>query len=169
MVIVVEGKNDANKIRSVYKNAQIVITNGSELSENTINLLERLSVNNEIVLCLDPDGPGEKIRKLITNRIPNASHVFVEKSKAISRNKKKVGIEHMSVANIAAAFANKKIVCNSGTITMMDLYNLGYVESASKRHKLCSELNISFCNNKQLLKRINMFGITLEELEKYDC
>ena len=65
MLIVVEGKNDKNKLENIFKDANIIITNGSEISEDTLNTIKKLSENNEIVLCLDPDGPGEKIRKKI--------------------------------------------------------------------------------------------------------
>ena len=50
-----------------------------------------------------------------------------------------------------------------------DLYELGLMSSKAKREKLCKKLNISYCNGKQLLKRINMFGITIEEIREYDC
>ena len=40
--------------------------------------------------------------------------------------------------------------------------------SKEKRIALCEKLNISYSNGKQLLKRLNMFGVTLEEIKKYD-
>ena len=90
MVIVVEGKNDKNRIESIFKNAFVIITNGSEINKDTINTLKELSKTNEIILCLDPDGPGERIRRKILENIPSCKNVYADKSKAISKNHKKV-------------------------------------------------------------------------------
>ena len=109
-----------------------------------------------------------KVKKIV-EKVPNVSHVFARKKLAISTNGKKVGIEHMSVENILEMFENIKISENNGKVTYLDLYSLGFMTSKEKRVKLCEYLNISYCNGKQLLKRINMFGITMEEILKYDC
>lgn len=169
MVIVVEGKNDANKIRSIFKNADVIITNGSEVSKDVIKDIKKASLVTDVVLCLDPDGPGEKIRRIIMEQVPSVNHVFAKKELAISNNKKKVGIEHMSKDDIIQMFENIKIYNCESDITYFDLYEMGYMTSKIKRIKLCEHLNISYCNGKQLLKRLNMFGIKLEEIKKYDC
>ena len=169
MVIVVEGKNDANKLKTIFKDVDIIITNGSEINEQTLLDIYRMSLRTEVILCLDPDGPGEKIRKKIIEKVPNVSQVFAKKNLAISKNKKKVGIEHMSKKNILEMFKDIKESKNDGNITYIDLFELGYMTSKEKRIRLCEYLNISYCNGKQLLKRLNMFGITLEEILEYDC
>lgn len=168
MVIVVEGKNDANKLKTIFKDVDIIITNGSEINEQTLLDIYRTSLRTEVILCLDPDGPGEKIRKKIIENVPNVSQVFAKKNLAISKNKKKVGIEHMSKNDILEMFKDIKESKNNGNIRYIDLFELGYMTSKEKRIKLCEYLNISYCNGKQLLKRLNMFGITLEEILKYD-
>ena len=169
MIIVVEGKNDANKIKSIFKDANVLITNGSEISMDTILDIKKASIVDDVILCLDPDGPGEKIRRKIMEYVPEVHHVFAKKEKAISNNKKKVGIEHMSNEDIELMFSNIKKTTNKGSLTFIDLYNLGFMSDKQKRIELCKKLNISYCNGKQLLKRLNMFGVTLEEIEKYDC
>ena len=168
MVIVVEGKNDANKIKSIFPEVDIIITNGSEINKQTIESIVKASNNDTVVLCLDPDGPGEKIRRKILEYTDNVCQVFAKKCKAISNNKKKIGIEHMSKEDILEMFNDIKVNKRTETITYLDLYSLGYMESRDKRQKLCDILKISYCNGKQLLKRLNMFGITLEEIKKYD-
>lgn len=169
MVIVVEGKNDANKIKTIFPDVDVIITNGSEINKNTLETIAKVSLTDDVVLCLDPDGPGEKIRRKILEYTDNVHQVFAKKHKAISNNKKKVGIEHMSKEDILEMFENIKINKKQNTISYIDLYNLGYMESREKRQKLCDRLNISYCNGKQLLKRLNMFGITIEEIKEYDC
>ena len=168
MVIVVEGKNDANKIKSIFDAVDVITTNGSEINNQTINDIYKASLKTEVVLCLDPDGPGEKIRKKIIEKVPNVHQVFAQKKAAISKNKKKIGIEHMSKEDILTMFKDIKYTKRNGTITYMDLFELGYMNSREKREELCKKLNITYSNGKQLLKRLNMFGITLEEIKKYD-
>lgn len=169
MVVVVEGKNDANKIKSIFPDVNVIITNGSEINKQTINDIYKASLVDEVVLCLDPDGPGEKIRRKIIEKVENVSQVFANKYKAISKNKKKVGIEHMSKEDIVNMFKDIKMNKYNNEITYIQLYELGFMTSKQKRINLCEKLGISYCNGKQLLKRLNMFGISMEEIKKYDC
>lgn len=169
MVVVVEGKNDANKIKSIFPDVNVIITNGSEINKQTINDIYKASLVDEVVLCLDPDGPGEKIRRKIIEKVENVSQVFANKYKAISKNKKKVGIEHMSKEDIVNMFKDIKMIKHNNEITYIQLYELGFMTSKQKRISLCEKLGISYCNGKQLLKRLNMFGISMEEIKKYDC
>lgn len=166
MVIVVEGKNDKNKLENIFKDAFIIITNGSEISKETLNTIKELSANNEVVLCLDPDGPGERIRKKIMEYVPFCSNVYAKKQDAISKNKRKVGIEHMTKKDILDMFANIHKTTNDGNITFYELYELGLAESRNKRAKLCERLNISYCNAKQLLKRLNAMGMDIEKVKE---
>ena len=71
----------------------------------------------------------------------------------------------MTKEDIIEMFSNIKYVKSENNISYMDLYELGYMESKEKRIELCNKLNISYCNGKQLLKRLNMFGIKLEEIK----
>ena len=169
MIVVVEGKNDANKIKTIFSDVDIITTNGSEINDRVIEEIRKASLNDIVVLCLDPDGPGEKIRKKIQENVPDVHQVFADKGRAISKNKKKVGIEHMSTEDIKVMFKNIKFSRSTGSITYLELYERGFMTSRSKREKLCKELKISYCNGKQLLKRLNMFGVTIEEIERYDC
>ena len=166
MVVVVEGKNDVNKLKSIFPDFEYIITNGSEISKSTLELIKKSSQHDEVIICVDPDVPGEKIRKVIEQAIPSASHVFANKVDAISKNHKKIGIEHMNKENIIELFKNVKKTKRNNNITYLDLYKLGYMDSKEKRMKACKKYNISYCNAKQFLKRINMFDIPLEELER---
>ena len=173
MVIVVEGKNDYNKIKSIFPDAEVLITNGSAVSSEFLVMLKKLSAVEQIVLCLDPDGPGEKIRNEITKVVPNTCHVFAKKSLAISKNHRKVGIEHMDNDDIKDLFTNLKFNRLGSDVTYQDLLDLGLSGSPlskAKRELLGESLGIGVCNTKQLLKRINMFGINLKEIKDfYDC
>lgn len=173
MVIVVEGKNDYSKLKSIFQDADIVITNGSDVTEELLVMLEELSTRQEIILCLDPDYPGMRIRSIISNRIKNVHHVYAEKEKAISKNKRKVGIEHMSREDIIDLFSEIKFQKTGSDISLSDLVDLkliGGTDSKQRRIKVCQKLKIGYCNSKQLINRLHMFGITFMELkEAYDC
>ena len=169
-VIVVEGIHDEMKIKSVYPNANVVITNGREISDQAIDLIKTLSINNEIIIFTDPDAPGEAIRKRITDAVPTAKQAFLRKKDAISKNKKKVGIEHASKEVIIESLENVYTYNElNESITMSDLYNLGlngFPNSKILRDRISEYLNIGMPNAKTFLKRLNLIQISLEELKE---
>lgn len=168
-IIVCEGTHDEHKILAVYKNARCVITNGSEISEDTLLLIKELSKKYEIVIFTDPDSPGEKIRKRIVEMVPQAKHAFIKKEKCISSNNKKVGVEHATKEDIKEALENL-LSPREGVklLSLSDLYELGLSgtgESAKLRQTLSKRLNIGNPNTKTFIKRIAMLGIEKEELK----
>ncbi len=171
-IIVVEGIHDLARIKQIYKNANILITDGSNVKDEFIEMLKKLSKDNKIIIFTDPDYPGERIRKIISQNIENVSHAFLQKNKCISKNKKKVGIEHASLEDIKEALDNVYEVKEYGNLTIIDLYELGLVgknNSSILRNKITTRLNIGKTNAKTFLNRINSFGITKDELEEIIC
>ena len=83
-LIVVEGTHDEVKIKSVYPNANCIITNGSEISNETLDMIKKLSVDNNIIIFTDPDYPGERIRNKVASVIKNPMHAFLKKEDCIS-------------------------------------------------------------------------------------
>ncbi|XMB86430.1 ribonuclease M5 [Mycoplasmatota bacterium WC44] len=167
IVFVVEGKNDFAKLKSVLPFADIITTNGSEISNSTLNEIRRLSESKRIVLLLDPDGPGEKIRRRIVDIVPESEHVYVRKELAISSNKKKVGVEHLSNEDLLDALNYVKMPRKSSGVQLNDLFDLGLVgreNSKQLRQRVCDELGIGTANAKTLLYKINMFGFNVENI-----
>ncbi len=168
-VIVVEGKNDQERISRLFKDKLVITTNGSEISMDTINTLITLSKKNDIILFLDPDYPGERIRNKIESYIPNCKHAFIKKYQAISNNKKKVGIEHATDDVIIEALNNMLTNSKSSNLTYSDLITLGLSgdsKSGDLRNKISNDLNIGCPNAKSFLKRINYLGLTIEDLKQ---
>ncbi len=165
MIVVVEGRHDASLINSIFPEAYTLITNGSEVPNDVIEEIKNLSKKDKVYLCLDPDGPGNKIRNKILNEVSGVLNVYADKSKAISKNGKKVGIEHMSRDEIIKLFQNVYEYKNTKTFDYITIYKLGLADSKKKRADLCKKLNLGYCNAKQLVKRLNMHGITLKEVE----
>ena len=169
-VLVVEGKNDKAKILQIFPNLEVVTTNGSEISEETLDMIEELSKNNKIILFLDPDYPGERIRNKILERVPNCENVFIEKKKAIDHIKHKVGVEHATAIDLKEALEHRISYRNSvNNLTTTDLYELGLLgtsDSNIKRAYLAMKLHIGNPNGKTLLKRLNFMQMTKEKVRE---
>ena len=172
MIIVVEGKNDYSKIKNVFPEANVLITNGSAVEEEFLEMLKTMAIDNEIILCLDPDYAGERIRRKITEVIPQALHVFADPKISRSKNGKKIGIEHMSRKDIEALFKHIITPSKKAKLTKIDMLELGLSgDSYSREARIAIglKLNIGYANAKQFLIRLNMINISKEELRRlYD-
>ena len=168
-VIVVEGKHDEQKIKSIFPGIECIVTNGREISKETLNLIYQTSLTRKVILFLDPDYPGKKITNEILKTNGSFQIAFINKENAKSKNDKKVGIEHATKEDIIKSLNMVyKITKGSNQITYIDLMNRGLVnqkDSKTKREKLCKSLNIGFCNGKALLNNLNMLGITKERID----
>jgi ribonuclease M5 len=169
-VIVVEGHHDQQKINEVFPNLYCIITNGSEISDETLNLIYETSLTNEVILFLDPDYPGKQITNKILATGGNYKIAYLQKEKAISSNGKKVGIEHANKQDILAALDMvKEIDFKNEEIQQSDLISRGLIyKKGSKqlRDNLCKSLNIPISNSKTLLKTLNMLHIGLERIDE---
>lgn len=166
-VIVVEGKSDVATLSNIVK-TEFIITNGFEISDETIDLIKRVNETKGVILFLDPDGPGEKIRMKIMNKIPNLKHAFVNPKYA--KKGKKIGVAETDKEHILEALENV-ITLKEGEelITYLDFYNLGLVGSSNtleKRMKIEDYYRIGHGSAKTCLKRLNMLGITLDNLKE---
>jgi ribonuclease M5 len=172
-VIVVEGVHDVARLKAIYPDCNCVITNGREIDNSTIELIKELSKNHEIIIFTDPDSPGERIRNIITDAVPNAKQAFLRKKDCISNNRKKVGIEHASAEAIINALDNVYTpTFKEDVITMNELFELGLngnSNSSILRDKISEYLNIGKPNCKTFLKRLNLLQIDKEELKEIIC
>jgi len=168
-VIIVEGKKDEQKLRSIFSDILVVSVGGLQMNTDTIKYLESLSQSHEIIIFTDPDSAGNKIRNSLTSLFPNASHAYISQTKAISDNQKKIGIEHVSNEDIKYALRNIiKPTVIGGSLTTADLLELGLTQSsnaAALRQQVSTYLNIGNPNAKQFLNRINILNITKARLK----
>ena len=166
-VIVVEGKNDIAAVKKAV-DAFCVSTSGSGINMEKINFLKKLEKERGIIVLMDPDGPGEKIRAIINEHIPNVKHAFIKKADAL--HKEDVGIENASEDSIRASLKNV-ISSNKKTsdLEMSDLIKHNLIlktNSKQLRFKLDQHLNIGHCNGKTLLKRLKMINLNKVDLDK---
>lgn len=164
-VIVVEGKNDTKRLK-LFFDCDTIETHGLALNQETIDYIKEVNKSRGVILFLDPDSPGEKIRKTINNAIPDLKNAFVMKVDA--RTSKKVGIEHASKEVLEEALANMfTYKVEDITLSYEDFINLGLSgmnDSAMRREKLAKEFHLGKCNAKTMYKRLNMLGKTTEEI-----
>ncbi len=167
-VIVVEGKNDTRRLQSFF-DVETIETHGMSLNQETIELIRQISAQRGIILFLDPDTPGEKIRKKLNDAIPGLKNAFVMKEDA--RTKKKVGIEHASKEVLEEALNNLLTYTDiEQSISESEFYALGLSgneDSASLRRLVSEHFHLGKCNGKTLLKRLNLAGITAEEIRAF--
>lgn len=164
-VIVVEGKNDTRKLQSFF-DVETIETHGLGLSKETIAFIKEINSKRGVIVFTDPDHPGEMIRKRINEAIPGLKNAFVLKEDA--RTKKKVGIEHADKEVLEEALKNVVSYEESkNTLSYEDFIDLGFMgqnDSSEKREKISKKYHLGKCNAKTLFKRINLVGLTKEDL-----
>lgn len=172
-VIVVEGRDDTANLKR-YFDCDTYETGGSSIDEKDVERLKKLHEKRGIVVFTDPDFQGERIRKIIMQAIPTAEHAFLNRAEARPKGKGSLGVEHAKFDDLQKALTGvlggKSLLTeNLSALTQIDLMKFGLVmgtDSRRRREFLCEQLRIGYANGKQLLKRLNMFGISFEEVEK---
>lgn len=169
-IIVVEGKNDRNKILSCI-DADVIITNGTHLSKRFLDQCKKMNESRGLIIFTDPDGPGEWIRRNIMAYVGDCAHASLNVSQA--RAKRKVGIEHADCALIKEALSKRAtFVASNRSISKEEFNKLGLTgqkDSRAKRDLLSKKFSFPRSNAKTTLKYLNMMGITMEDcLEVYD-
>ncbi|MBJ8326168.1 ribonuclease M5 [Streptococcus pacificus] len=173
-VIVVEGKDDTTNLRRFY-DVDTYETKGSALTEDDIERIERLHDLRGVIVFTDPDYSGEQIRKRLMAAIPTLKHAFLNQSEARPKSKTKgrsLGVEHASFEDLQKALKGVTQSFddeNQFNIKTSDLVRLRLIlseDSRRRREFLGQELRIGYSNGKQLLKRLELFGILLEDVEE---
>lgn len=168
-IYVVEGTHDETLLKQIDPNIRTVSVGGSQIKEDVIRFLKTYEDKFQIILLLDPDYTGEQIRKRIAKHLTNPTHIFVQKHKAISKNKKKIGVEHLSLEDLKTMLLHEvQELPKVESITLDSLYKLGLsgqTDSKVKRDYLTSKLNLTYSNSKTLIQRLNWLGLSYKDLE----
>lgn len=164
-VLVVEGKMDTVAIRKALE-ADTIETGGFTLAPYTLRQIEAAYKKRGIIILTDPDGAGERIRRFLTQRFPDAGQAFIPKRDATANDD--VGVEQASPQAILAALSKvrRHEYSPRNEFTHMDLFrhNLtGSERAAARRDALGAELGIGYGNAKRFLERLNRYGVTREE------
>ena len=164
-VLIVEGKMDVVAINKAVE-ADCIITGGFTLNRRTLDNIQHAYNRRGIIILTDPDSAGERIRKFLTQRFPNAKHAFVPRLDATANND--IGIEQASPQAIRAALERVRTLSFEPTneFSMLDLINNqlnGSPDAVERRSKLGERLGLGFANAKNFLRRLNHYGVTRAE------
>ena len=167
-IIVVEGKNDAAAVRRAVS-ADIIITSGFGINKGILERISTAQVKCGVIILTDPDYMGEKIRKIISDRVKGVKHAFIPKEEAQANGD--IGVENAAPESILRALSMAKCELEEvlETFTRADLVYYGLTGSdnaASLRNSLGSILGIGYGNSKQFINRLNKYGISKDQLEK---
>lgn len=177
-IIVVEGKNDTQKLQRFF-DCDTIETQGTHLSQNTLKLIQEVQKKRGIIIFTDPDSPGEKIRQTINSKIDGCKNAFIDKEKA--RTSKKVGVEHALKEELEKSLSHLLTYTTDIKESLqwhefLELGLSGKTDSSKKRRKLEAYLHIGKSNAKTLFKRLNMMQCTqkecieiLEEKDEGNC
>lgn len=164
-VIVVEGRDDTVAVKRAVE-ADTIETGGSAINETKLRKIALAQERRGVIIFTDPDHAGERIRKIIANRVPGCKHAFLREADATKRGD--IGIENASPEAIREALSRVRSEAPGveGQIDWEDLMTAGLIvhpEAAARRKVLGELLGIGYCNGKQLYKRLTVFRISREE------
>ena len=164
-IIVVEGKDDITAVKAALE-CEVMATNGFGYKKELIETLKVLNERRGIIIFTDPDYEGERIRRDLSSKIKNAKHAFLPQGKALKKGN--IGVENASKEDIIEAIrkAHPEKVDRSTQFSKEDLIDFGLAggeDSRNRRGDLGEILGIGYSNAKQLLNRLNNFGISREE------
>ena len=165
--IVVEGRDDTTAIHRAVE-ADTIETNGSAINDAVIDQIIHAQKTRGVIVFTDPDFPGQKIRSIISERVPGCKHAFLTKEEARPKSGRGIGVEHASPDAIRHALKDAQTTNEeaSEVISKEDLIDAGLIGgqgSRERRERLAQLLKIGFVNGKQLYKRLKMFQVTRED------
>lgn len=166
-VIVVEGKRDVEAVKRAIE-ADCILTGGFRLSPATMRELEHAYSKRGLIILTDPDSAGERIRKVLAQRFPNAKHAFIPKSDASTEDD--IGVELASPGAILAALGKTRyqVVESRTEFGWADIFSgrlSGFPDAAFRRAVIGEKLGIGYANAKTFLRRLNNYGVTRQEFE----
>lgn len=172
-VIVVEGRDDTKRLIEVYgSQVRTIETNGSAISKDCLDQIKYAHQRFGVIVFTDPDYQGERIRRIITQNIPNVKHAYLSQEEAQNRKKDtSLGIEHAKPEVIISAL-NEIVHPQSAQgeeVPLTELIRLGLIankKAANNRKKVSKYYKLGHVNGKQLQKKLKSYQITIEQLEK---
>lgn len=168
-MIVVEGKSDTVAIKRAV-DADTIETGGSAIGEHVLKRIALAQQRRGVIIFTDPDHAGERIRKIVSRRVPGCKHAFITQLEATYKDD--IGVENASIETIRHALQHVRSeqVATSDmkddVVRWSDLIDAGLIvhPDASHRRLIVGEiLGIGYANGKQFHKRCQMFHITQQE------
>lgn len=163
-IIVVEGKSDTALLKELFE-VDTIETHGLALDKKTLELIKEANKTRGVIVLTDPDFPGKKIRDQIQAVVPNCKHAFVSKKDATG--KKKLGIAEANKEAVVLALENMvNFDVDNQSITWHEFIDLDIIGNKQRRLLVYDLFNLGYGNVKTLFKRLNMVGISKEDVLK---
>lgn len=168
-VIVVEGPSDISAVRRAVE-AEVLCTNGFSLDPRTLARVRAARRRCGVILLMDPDTAGEQIRRRLVAALGPCKHARVPRADC-TRPDGNIGIENAAPEAIRAALeaARPEIIAPRQQFKTVDLVRAdltGVPQAAERRSRLGALLHIGDANARQLLRRLNHYGVTREAFEQ---
>ncbi|WP_146172182.1 ribonuclease M5 [Melghirimyces profundicolus] len=168
-VIVVEGQNDTAAVRRAVT-ADTIETGGSAVGPHVIARVKRAQKSRGVIILTDPDGAGERIRRIVSREVPGCKHAFLQREEAAG--KKGFGVEHASPEAILRALRRVRweedAPFSDGVSweRYLEVGLAGKPNSRSLRELVARRLGIGYGNAKQFFRRLHILRVTEEEFEE---
>ena len=167
-VIVVEGRDDITAVKRAI-DAECIAVGGFGINGEIIKRIKEAQKRKGVIVLTDPDFAGEKIRRIISKRVPGIKHAYITKDEGLRDGD--IGVENANPEAIINALERAKVSTEvkEEIFNMQDLYYFrlaGHPDSRCRRELLGKELGIGLGNGRQLISRLNSYGITKEEFLK---
>jgi ribonuclease M5 len=164
-VIVVEGRDDITAVKRAIE-AEVIAVGGFGINSKVIERIKIAQEKQGVIILTDPDFAGEKIRKIISKRVPDVKHAYISRTEGTKDGD--IGVENASPEAIIKALENAKFEVKEKRkeFTVRDMIAAGLSSgegSKERRQELGRELRIGYCNAAAFLARLNNYGITRDE------
>lgn len=164
-VIVVEGRDDVDAVKKAL-DAEIIAVGGFGINAKVIERIKEAQKRKGVIVLTDPDFAGEKIRRIISKRVPGIKHAYIAKEDGLKNGD--IGVENACPEVILKALEMAKItqVEKQEFFNMQDMFYFKFTgdpTSKLRRRMLGKILGIGYCNTTQMISRLNNYGITKEE------
>lgn len=166
-----EGITDEDKLKKLGC-LFVVPTGGKYIRKEITAFLKNLSQYRKFVLILDPDGPGNQIRKRVESYCTQpVIQVFANQEKA--NDGKKIGIAQMDMEDLKQLifpFVRHDMLLDENLpFEEDDFYDLGLVggESAKERRmKLVEKYSLPYTSAKKVMEYLWMLGVPYRQLKE---
>ena len=163
-ILVVEGHGDEAFLSS-FIDAVFVVTNGYSINKKDIEFLQSVDGLVPTIILTDSDIAGDQIRNTLNKHISKCENINIEPEYCNKNGKHGVAeaSKEIVLEKLNQYFSFEKSINN--TLTCSDLYKLG-ISNNEQRNRLCNSFKLGNCNNKQMIKRLNLKGIKIEDIER---
>lgn len=178
-IIVVEGIHDKQRVLEAV-DAEVWVTGGDRVAHTFLTALQRAASRRGIIVLTDPDGPGERIRRRVSQSVPTCRQAFIPRAAASGDGR--VGVEYAAPEAVWQALSEARpkrddddrdkedgqnVPWQTEEFTLLDLtrYGLAGAPAAAIRRQVIGErLGIGQGNGKAFLHKLNALGVTRQEL-----